>query len=187
MANIDINTVTDENVILPANSEVAPTEDNDTSGIPEAVLELPIFQGLLTGAPAAVYTPSGTKTPETETIVKYGKELNQAGFGFFRDSKNKLDVFYNTSFLSPEFIKTAADKNKIPEVASPLSEVNAAVSAAVGPPAGEVAPMGGSTEMNLPNTPVNTARINNLQPGSPTSGPQPGSGRILNSLLKPTI
>lgn len=184
---IDINTITDENVVIPDNAEAAPAEDNDTSGIPEAVLQMPIFQGLLTGAPAAVYTPSGTKTPETETVVKYGKELNQAGFGFFRDSKNKLDVFYNTSFLSPEFIKTAAEKGKIPEVASPLSEVNSAVSAAIGAPAGGSAPMGGDMSLNLPNTPVNTARINNLQPGSPTSGPSPGAGRVLNNLTKPVI
>lgn len=186
MADIDINTITDENVEIPANSEPAPTDE--ASGIPESVLEIPLMRGILEGAPAAIYTPVGTKGPEIETVLKHGKDLNAAGIGFFRDEKNKLDVIYNSGYITKDLLEAAAKKSKIPEVAELLSEVSARVNSAVGAPAaGAPAPMGGSMEMNLAASPVNTARINNLQPGSPTSGPQPGAGRILNNLTKPVI
>lgn len=32
-----------------------------------------------------------------------------------------------------------------------------------------------------------TARLGNMQPGAPTSGPAPGAGRLLNAILKPVI
>lgn len=183
---IDIDSITEEGVELPVNSEPAP--DSEASGIPESVLEIPLMRGILEGAPAAIYTPVGTKGPEIETVLKHGKDLNAAGVGFFRDSANKLDVIYNSAYITKDLLEAAAKKNKIPEVAEPLSEVTARVNAAVGAPAvgGAIATTAG-TEMNLSETPINTARINNLQPGSPTSGPQPGAGRILNNLTKPVI
>lgn len=184
MADIDINTVVDENVELPANSEPAPTDE--ASGIPESVLEIPLMRGILEGAPAAIYTPVGTKGPEIETVLKHGKDLNAAGVGFFRDEANKLDVIYNSAYITKDLIAAAAKKNKIPEVAELLSDVSARVNSAVGAPAGGAVTTTAGTAMNIQDSPINTARINNLQPGSPTSGAA-GQGRVLNSLLKPTI
>ncbi len=34
---------------------------------------------------------------------------------------------------------------------------------------------------------LNNARLTNLQPGAPTSGPSPGAGRLLNAILKPVV
>jgi hypothetical protein len=191
---IDPNSIIDPNSAAPANSEAAPAQD--TGGIPPEVLEIPLMKGLLEGAPPAVWTPIGTKGPEVETVLKNGPALNKAGFGFFRDEKEGLDVFYNSRFISPELVKAAAKKGKIKDVASPLAEVSAQIYGAVGetpgvstpgqPPAA-VAASSVTAATGLPDTPVNTARLNNVQPGSPTSGPSPGAGRILNNIIKPTI
>lgn len=186
---ISTDSIIDPTSTVPSNSEEAPKEA-DSSGIPEEVLALPIMAGLLNGAPPAVYTPVGSKSEEISIVLKHGKELNAAGFGFFRDEKNKLDVFYNSKFLDPKLIEAAAKKNKIPEVASDLATVTAQLNGAAGE-AGGVTPTPSAGGMPsgavLPDTPVNTARLGNLQPGAPTSGPMPGSGRILNSIVKPVI
>jgi len=184
------DSIADQSSTVPANAE----EDKGPQ-IPTEVLELPIMRGLLEGAPAAVWAPIGTKGPEIATVLKHGPELIKAGFGFYRDEKSKLDLFFNRRFITPELIEAAAKKGKLKEVASPLAEVSAAINGAVGEPAGvvepggagAVGPVGASGPSILAETPVNTARLNNLQPGSPTSGPQPGAGRVLNNIIKPTI
>lgn len=183
---IDPNSIVDQTSTTPPNSEEA-----DTTGIPDDVLALPIMKGLLEGAPPAVWAPIGTKGPEVSVVLKNAPALNKAGFGFYRDDKGGLDVFYNTRFISPELVKKAAEKGKLKDVASPLEEVSAQINGATGAPSGVVEPGASAATVasatGMPDTPVNTARLNNLAPGSPTSGPQPGSGRVLNSLLKPTI
>lgn len=177
---IDINTVADEKSTTPANSE-------DTSGLPTAILELPIFAGLLQGAPAAVWTPTGDKSPEAVTAVKYGKDLNKVGMFFYRDDKEKIDLLYNAQYVSPELIKEAAKKGKLKEVASPLSEVSAQLNGAVA--GGGAAPAGpGGVPSPVPvDSALNTARVDNLTPGGPTSGPLPGAGRVLNNLVTPVV
>lgn len=186
---ISQDSIIDPTSTVPANSEeAAPAED--TSGIPEAVLEIPLMKGMLEGAPSAVFAPVGSKSPEIATVLKHGEALNKAGFGFFRDEKNKLDVFFNTRYTSPDLVRAAAKKNKIPEIASPLLETIAQFNGAVGIPAtaGGVTASAGGMPSSVPvDSPLNTARLNNLEPGAPTSGPQPGAGRVLNNLLKPTI
>lgn len=185
---INADSIQDPTSTVPANSEEAP---KDTSGIPEEVLEIPIMRGILEGAPPAVFAPVGTKSPEIATVLKHGKELLAAGLGFYRDEKNKLDVFFNTRFIQPELVEAAAKKNKIPEIASPLLETMAQFNDAAGIPttsaASPSAAQVGTSGTTMPDTPVNTARLNNLEPGSPTEGPRPGAGRILNNLIKPVI
>lgn len=184
---INPDTLVDPNAsATPANSE------EDTSGIPQEVLELPIMAGLLQGAPPAVWAPIGTKGPEVSVVLAHAPELNKAGFGFYRDEKAGLDVFYNSRFVSPDLIKKAAEKGKIKDVASPLEEVSAQINGSVGAPAGVAEPgavpaASVKAAASLPDTPVNTARLNNVQPGSPTDGPRPGAGRVLNNIIKPTI
>lgn len=180
---ITADSIADPTSTVPANSE------EDTSGIPAEVLELPIMRGLLEGAPPAVWAPIGTKGPEVATVLKHGEALKEAGFGFFRDDKEKLDVFYNMRFVSPDLVKKAAEKGKLKEVASPLLEVSAQLNGAVGAPAGVVEPASaGGMPSSVPvDSPLNTQRVNNLSPGGPTSGPQPGAGRVLNQILTPTV
>jgi hypothetical protein len=186
---ITADSIADDSSTMPANAEAAPT-DEGTPKIPEEVLALPIMRGLLEGAPAAVWAPIGTKGPEVATVLKHGPELIKAGFGFYRDDKAKLDLFFNRRFISPELIEAAAKKGKLKEVASPLEEVSAAINGAVGEPAGVVEPgaAAGGVPSSVPvDSALNTQRVNNLSPGGPTSGPQPGGGRVLNQILTPTV
>lgn len=184
---IDISTITEENVEIPANSEAAaPTEES--SGVPAEVLELPIVRGLLEGSPPAIYNESGAKSEEINTVIKNGKSLKDIGIGFFHDPKAKLDLAYNTQFISPDMVKEAAKKGALKQIAESYTEVSARINAAVGAPAaGGAALVGGDMSLNLQDSQINTARVNNLSSGSPSSGAQPGAGRVLNDLLKPTI
>lgn len=179
---LEIDSIVEEEVTVPANSEVA----EESSGVPAEVLELPIVRALLDGSTPAIYNESGAKSEEINTVIKNGNSLKEIGIGFFHDPKAKLDLAYNTQFISPDMVKEAAKKGALKQIAESYTEVSARINAAVGAPGGAPAPMGGSTAMNLQDSPINTARINNLQPGSPTSGAA-GQGRVLNSLLRPTI
>lgn len=184
---LDINSIADETSTAPPNSEEA-----DTSGLPEEVLALPITRALLEGSPPALWAPQGTKGPEVSIFLKHGKELNQTGIGFYRSSgQEKLDLVYNSRFISDDLLKKADEKGKLKEVASPLLEVLTQINGAAGEPVGVVEPGASASTIagatGMADTPLNTARLNNAQPGSPTSGPQPGAGRVLNNILKPTI
>lgn len=182
----DLNNIIDNTSTIPANSEPeAPSED--TSGVPSEVLELPIMRALLEGSPPALWAPQGTKGPEIATVLKHGEALNKIGIGFYRSSKSKLDLVFNTRFVDPALIKAADAKNKLKEVASPLLEVMSQINGAVGEPVGVTASAAGMPSSAPLDTPLNTARLGNLEPGAPTSGPVPGQGRVLSSLLKPTL
>lgn len=184
---ISTDSIIDPTSTVPANSEEA-SKESDTSGIPEEVLALPITRALLEGSPPALWAPQGTKGPEVAIFLKHGKELNQAGIGFYRSSdKEKLDLVYNSRFISSELLKKADDKGKLKEVASPLLEVLTQINGAVGEPAPVMASAGGMPSPVPVDSPLNTNRIQNLAPGSPTSGNFPGAGRILNEITKNTI
>lgn len=180
----DINSVIDKTSTVPANSETKP----ETSGLPTEILEMPIFAGLLQGAPAAVWTPTGDKSPEAVTAVKHGKKLNDVGMFFFRDPKEKIDLLYNAQYISPELIKEAAKKGRLKDVASPLAEVSAQLNGAASPEAGGGAlPAAGSPSPVPVDSALNTQRVDNLTPGGPTSGNFPGAGRVLNGLTQSVV
>lgn len=180
----------------------APGEGSGESGIPEAVLQIPEFSGLLEGKPAAVYVENGFKSPETEVIMQHSKELADAGFGFYPGKDGKTNVVFNTQFISPAEIQKADAAGKLRDVATPFEELKASFDAVTGgsqpaPDAGaapdaSAAPAASSPALPAPapagvNKKLATARVNNVVPGAPTSGPTPGQGRILNSLLKQPV
>lgn len=171
------------------------TPSGTETGIPEDVLALPEFSGLLEGKPAAVLVPKGFKSPETDVIMAHSKELANAGFGFYPSADGKTSVFFNTQYLSPEDLQKADAAGKLAEIATPFEELKASFDSVTGgtpaPEAG-AAPAAAPAALPAPAAPsldkkLATARIKNVAPGSPTSGPSPGSGRILNAILKPTV
>lgn len=182
---IDINKVANDSSTTPANSEVK----KEASGVPEKILAMPIFKAILEGAPAALWTPTGDKSPEAVEAVKAGKDLNRIGLFFYRDDPTKTDVLYNAQFISPELIKTAAKKGKLREVASNLAETVAAINGTgAAPEAGDGASPAAGMPSPVPvDSALNTARVNSLQPGGPTSGNFPGAGRVLNGLTQSAI
>lgn len=169
----------------------------DTEGdIPDEVLDLPEFAGLLEGKPAAVSNEVGKADPLGAIIVKNIDALKDAGFGFYGSADKTLQVMFNTQFISGDEIKKADEDGKLQEVAVPLSELRSAYASVLGE--GEAAPsatpampaisgpMAGPAPAGVQNR-LGSARLRNLAVGSPTSGPSPGSGRLLNSLQKPVI
>lgn len=183
---INIDTVADSTSTVPANSEAK----EDTSGLPTEILELPIFAGLLQGAPAALWTPTGDKTPESLAAVKNQKALSDIGIFLYRDKKSKLDLIYNGQFISKELIDKAAEKGRLKDVASPLAETLAAINGAAAPEAGGgggALPAAGPPSSVPVDSSLNTARVNALEPGGPTSGRFPGSGRVLNEITKSVV
>lgn len=180
---ITLDSIVDKTSTAPANSE-------ETSGVPKEILELPVFAGLLQGAPAGLWVETGSKAPEAVLAVKNGKKLNEIGLFFDRSKEEGVDIIFNAQYLSPQLVESAKKKGKLKEITSPLSEVSAQLNGAASPEAGGGALLAAGTpgpSGGLPETPINTQRLENLQPGSPTSGPLPGQGRVLSSLMKPTI
>lgn len=186
---ISTDSIIDPTSTVPANSEeAAPAED--TSGVPESVLGIPIMQGLLNGSPPAIWAEIGTKSPEIAEVLKHGKSLNEIGIGFFRDSKAGLDLAYNTRFIQPSLVEAAAKKGKLKDLGEPFLETNARFNEAAGlPTTGAAAPAAsGGMPSSVPvDSPLATARKDNLMPGSPSSGNFPGRGRVINEITKNTV
>ena len=169
------------------------TEPTDEGSIPDEVLALPEFAGLLQGAPPAIWSENGVKTPETEAIVKNQEALANAGFGFYNSGDGKTNVVFNTQFTSPEEISAMDKAGKLRDFATPLDEVKSSLAgASVDPAATPVDPAAPAQVAPAPpaaslDKKLATARVGNLTPGSPSSGPVPGQGRVLNAILKPVV
>jgi hypothetical protein len=178
----------DESSVPPASEAVSDSE----ATIPDDVLAIPAMYGLLRGAPAAISVPIGFKSPETALIGKHAQDLVNAGMGFYDSEDKSTRVMFNEAYVNAKQLADADKAGKLNQIVVPLEAVNAEVS-------GEEAGASGGASVapvaSAPGTPpaasaqrkLNTQRVKNLQLGSPTSGPAPGAGRILNNILKPTV
>lgn len=174
--------------------EPAPADAEAT--IPDEILDIPEFSGLLEGKPAAVYNEVGVADPVGALIIKNMEPLKDAGFGFYGGTDKKTTVIFNTQFISSKEIEQADKDGRLREIAVPLAELRASYASILGE--GEAAPsatpampamagpMAGPAPAGVQNR-LGTARLKNLVTGSPTSGPLPGSGRLLNSLQRNVI
>ena len=188
---------------IVAEPQATPASSEPTTQIPEEVLQIPAVYGLLNGAPPAVYVERTRKDPEIQTVVKHQKELVDSGFGFYQTKNGKYTVFYNGAYVSPDELKKEDEAGTLTETVAYYDDVKQSFDSAVnGTPAGgtetlpgepvataapPAATPGGSPPSSRVQNTLATARVNNLNPGSPTSGPVPGRGRILNNVLKSAI
>jgi hypothetical protein len=180
---------------LPQPPAAAAPADDEGGGIPDEVLQIPAFAGLLRGTPPAVWAENGVKSPEGDIIVKNQKPLAEAGFGFYNSPDKKTNVVFNSQFTSLPEIEAMDKAGKLRDFATPIDDLRAAFAGSEAPPEGAAAPPAPGGPAQVAPVPPNasldkklaTARISNAQPGSPTSGPVPGQGRILNSIMKPTV
>ena len=190
----------------PAPVEAPVAEEAAAGGLPEELHRLPAIQGLLAGSPAAFSASLTTfaKRPEGKLIGSNIKPLQEHGIGLYRSLDGDTGVLFNQLKISGDQIKAADAAGTLLELAPSFDEVNATVSANGVP---EVAPPTGAAAAPVPTAPqmaqapltgikppsaaaqkkMTTARVENVKPGSPTSGPKPGSGRLLNQILKPVI
>lgn len=186
---------------VPPGSLVEPLEPKDPAKqqIPEAVLRIPAFRALLNGSPPAISSKGAENDPDLVTIQNNVQPLLYAGFGLYRNKANDASYLYNGRFISGDTLKIADDKGKLDEIVPPVSELKQAfaegladegtatpaaeapASVTPGPqPSGAPAPVGVQKS-------IGQARVKNIAPGSPSSGPAPGQGRILNSVMKSAV
>lgn len=188
-----------------ATNPPAPAAEDGAGGIPDAVLAIPEFSGLLQGKPAAVSIDKNDPAPESALIGENQQALFDAGFGFYPAKDGQTHVMFNTQFIDQAQVEKADAEGKLDSVAVPFDELKASFEVAAGreaskgrAPASETppaaAPEAGGPAQVAPAPPaasldkkLATARIKNLSPGGPSSGPVPGQGRVLNSILAPTV
>lgn len=192
----------------PAATESPVANDKNGDGIPDEILQIPAMQAVLAGSPAAVSAPLTTfeKRPEALAIIKNKDALLRAGFGLYKSLAGDTGVIFNTFHMHEQELQAADKAGKLLQIAPSFDQVNQSVATA-GPDthpllqAGEAPqgpkgpPMAAPPQMNAAPAPspasvqnkLSTARTKNLAMGSPTSGSQPGAGRLLNNILKPVI
>ena len=172
--------------------------------LPDALLKgVPVLQLLLQGAPPATIAPKDSKFPELKTVGTHLKDLGKAGFGIYQTQDGKDVVFFNGLLVTPDEVKAADEAGTLDQIATPYDQLRAEFDGSA-PEAGGAAPAseaaggvsGGVTSAATAGGPpaapaaqraLTASRVANLQPGSPTSGPAPGQGRLLNSLLKTVV
>lgn len=205
---------TDAAAALPAAPEVVPTDASAAtpSVLPDDLIAIPAFQGLLAGAPPAVSASitDFANRPEGKLIQEHKEDLLKAGIGLYRSLQGDLGVLFNQMYLSGEELKTADKEGKLPEIAPPFDQVNQQLAASgadhpllqgapaptgpkqggapsiLPPVASTPAPPAGPMTLPTPQKQV-ASKMRNLALGSPTSGPKPGEGRLLNAILKPVL
>lgn len=194
--------VVDPTAVAAAPVEAVPAADE--SAIPEEVLRIPAMQALFAGAPPAVSADikEYANNPDSKIIAANADSLMKAGIGRYRSLKGDIGVLFNVMYIHPEEIKAADAAGKLQEIAPPFDSVNGKISksgknhpalTAKTPAGPKSAPMPAPPQFSsggLPasaETSLTKARTKNLTPGSPTSGPLPGQGRVLNAIFKPTL
>lgn len=195
-------------VVESTSPETAPKADASAGKLPDELIQLPAFQALFSGQPPAL---SGSlkeleKRPEAKLVASNKEALLRSGIGFYRSLGGDLGVLFNQLYIHPSELQAADKAGKLQEIAPPIDTVAQGISksgkdnpvlAHSGKlPAGfkgapvSTPPQSSSGGAPLPASAqkkVTGARITNLQPGAPTSGPAPGAGRLLNEILKPVL
>lgn len=201
----DETQVSPEQAVSP-DGETPPS--SETPQIPDALLKIPAIQGILAGQPPAVSAPieQFKKTAAGKLIAENGQALQQAGMGFYVSHSGKIAVMFNALHVHPQEIQAADKAGQLLKIAPPFSVVNHQISK-MGPadhPALNPLPTPGgpkgppvlqppvSTNMVAPPSSgigkkLLTARLTNLQGGSPSQGPNAGQGALLRQILKPVI
>jgi hypothetical protein len=188
-----------------ATNPPAPAAEDGAGGIPDAVLAIPEFSGLLQGKPAAVSIDKNDPSPESALIGENQPALFDAGFGFYPAKDGVTHVMFNTQFIDQAAIEKADAEGALDQVAVPFGELRASFEVAAGRAASEgsappteaapaAAPEAGGPAQVAPAPPaasldrkLATARIKNLTGGGPSSGPTPGQGRLLSAISAPTV
>lgn len=185
------------------------TDETEGEGIPDELLKIPAIQAVVAGSPPAVSMKiaDAGKREDVKLIAENRDALLQSGMSFYRSLSGELGVMFNETKISGEDIKAADKAGKLRTIAPDFDLVNHEV-AKLGPnhpvfkagtnsgapalPASTQPPQSASGSLPLVPPPPEAVqrklaqqRLANLLPGAPSSGPAPGAGRLLNSILKP--
>lgn len=172
-------------------------------------MSLPPITAILAGEVPAVSADIQLfqKRPEGKLIAENAQVLQEAGVGFYGGLDGKTGVLFNQFHINSDEIRQADEAGKLMEVAPPFDEVakslptddNIAHKGLKSHP-GQLAPPSRSPNQsasaqaqNIKVPGANTspakqqARTARQGLGDPSSGPKPGSGRLLNSILQPVV
>lgn len=188
--------------------EVTPTKA-PSHGLSDELLQVPAVQALFAGSPPALSAPieEFKSRPEAKLLIDHKNQLQKAGMGLYRSLDGKIGVIFNQLKIHGADIQAADKAGKLEQVAPPFDAVNDSIgkSGANNPvlsaqdPAGAAMASAPATATNPPTEPqlppppagvqksAMNARLKNAALGAPTSGPAPGAGRLLNSILKPVL
>lgn len=182
----------------------APAETGAPAGeagdaLPDAVLQIPAMSALLQGAPPALYAPADAKYPELSALNEHAKELTNAGIAAMTTKDGSKIVLFNALYVKPEEIKAADEAGTLDQIAVPYEQVKAEFEGAAVKPDGAASAPEASAAPSAPPGPSGSppsaaaekkmanARLKNVTPGTPTSGPTPGQGRIQSGIAKSAI
>lgn len=200
----------DENNIVEPKAGVEPVAAAPEGGaeLPDELLKLPFMQGVLSGSPGAVSAilSQFDKSEPAKIVIANREPLMRAGVNFYRSLSGDKGVIFNSLHVSGEDLKAADAAGQLESVAPPLEEVNAAIAKSGGAnpvlnaqvPEGAKLGSGTAPAAPIEMAPIPppaaavqksyaTKRANNLQLGAPASGPVPGQGRLLSTILKPVV
>lgn len=178
--------------------------------LPAEILQMPAMQALFAGQPAALSASLAdfSKRPEGKLIQSNKDVLMRAGMGLYRALDGDTGVLFNQMYLNGEELKSADQAGQLAQIAPPFDQVNSSVAQSgannpvlnAGKPPGQfkttpvkTPPQAASAVPTVPpasagvQNQAQRARQKNMAPSSPTSGPKPGSGRLLASILKPVL
>lgn len=170
--------------------------------LPDAVLQIPAMSALLQGTPPALYAPATANYPELKALGEHAKELTEAGIGAITTKDGSNIVLFNALYVKPEEIQAADEAGTLDKLAVPYEQIRAEfegaategggaapASDASAPPSTAPAAPGpaGSPPAPAAQKKLTNARIKNVTPGTPTSGPTPGQGRIQSGIAKSAI
>lgn len=173
----------------PAGDPINPAAALET--LPADVLEIPAIYAVAKGQPAAVSAPDSSDDPAVKTIQDNAQALVAAGLQLYHSRDGNNWVLFNSSLIDAGSILDADVQGKLAEVAPLFSSVQAPGANPALPGATGAAPGPAQVPESRPpaslESSLATRRQANLSLGSPTSGPKPGAGRLLNALLTPAI
>lgn len=191
-----------EDDVQPLPGAEAPP-DEGSSNLPDELLQMPALQALFSGEPPAISAPlqEFSKRPEAKLIVQNKDPLMEAGIALYRSLDGATGVIFNQFYVSPEDIKAADNAGRLAEIAPPFDAVSTQVgqsgannpvlrpkqvpqglaTASISPPPQLPGPATAGQRQ------IVSQRAKNLSTGGPTTGPKPGAGRLLNSLLRPAV
>jgi hypothetical protein len=160
-----------------------------SSELPDEVLQIPAISALLTGSPPATFATSESQSPELAVLEKNIEGLTNSGFGLYRSQDKSKIVLFNNLVITPDEIKEADASGKLESIAVPFDELNGAMAEGfqAGAPNSSAPAPAGTPPSSSAQKKTQTARLKNVQAGSPTEGARPGQGRILNNIAKTVV
>lgn len=195
----------------PPPAAPAEAETQQPAGLPDDLIGIPAIQALLAGSPAALSMKlkGSEDRDEVALVTKHQDALHQAGMMFYKSISGERGVF-NALRIHPQDIAAADKAGQLLKVAPDFDQVNHEMSkmglkhpalTATAPPAALATPQSAAAPPQaasgqlplVPPAPAAVARklaaqrILNILPGAPSTGPSPGAGRIMNSVLKPVV